>query len=297
MDKTIGFIGLGKMGIPMAKNLQKGGYQLCIYNRTPDKAKELVAGGAKLVKHPSDVLENTDIVITMVSDDNALEELVYGDHGLSSKFRKGVIHICMSTIAPATSKKLAKDHEAKGATYLGCTVSGRPEMAAQAKLVIYLAGEKNAKERVKPFLSLLGQKVFDLGDQPEYANVCKLAANFLVLSCIQSLAEALTFVQKNGLNPKDIGDIFTQTIFDCPIYKAYAPIVAEGNYKPGLSLEHGLKDIRLLKELAAESFVPMPFASVLHEQLITCMAKGWQDMDWSAIAKACKEDANVENLS
>jgi len=283
---SIGFIGLGKMGLPMARQLLKSGYRLRVYNRDQKKMRDLVADGAIPASRPCDVLEDADIVITMVSNDRALEEIVHGEHGLFSHLVKGVIHLSMSTIAPTTSQKLAKEHQAKGAIYLAAPVSGRPEGAMEGKLWIFLSGENQAKEKVKPVLSAMGQRTFDLGEKPENANVFKLANNFLILSCVEALSEAFAYAEKNGLSSQLVGEIFTESLFSCPVYRTYAPIISKRKFSPaGFSLELGLKDFELLKESAKDLFEHMPFAKILHKHLLTAKAEGWQDMDWSSIAR------------
>jgi 3-hydroxyisobutyrate dehydrogenase-like beta-hydroxyacid dehydrogenase len=278
--KEIGFIGLGSMGEPMAKNLLKAGFGVTVYNRNKDKAQACIALGAKPAKHPCDVLKTA--------------EVVNGPHGISSSLRPGVIHLSMSTIAPATSKKLDAEHKEKGAVYLAATVSGRPAGAIAGTLWIFLAGENKAKEKVKPVLDALGKRTFDLGEESPNANVFKLAGNFLILSSIQALAEAFAFVEKNGLSPKQAGEIFTESLFSCQIYHTYAPLLAEQRFEPaGFALHLGFKDFRLLRAAAAESFIPMPLASLLHEQLLACMAHGCENMDWSVIGKLCRQNANL----
>jgi 3-hydroxyisobutyrate dehydrogenase-like beta-hydroxyacid dehydrogenase len=202
----------------------------------------------------------------------------------------------MSTVSPETSKKLSEEHRARGAVYLAAPVSGRPEGAAAAKLFIFLAGEAKAKERVKPILELLGQRIFDLGTDAEKANLFKLIGNSLILSAIQTLSEGFTLAEKNGLPPKLVGEVLTDSIFACPVYKIYAPLLAEGKFEPaGFSLELGFKDTRLLQEVAKNSSVPMPISDLLYEKLSTCMSRGDEKKDWSCIASLCKEAADLKS--
>lgn len=291
---TIGFIGLGKMGLPMARNLLKAGFHVQVYNRSHKKSEDLANEGAKAVKSPREVLNGAEVVITMISNDKVLEDLVYGPHGLLEHMSPGTIHLSMSTVGPTTSRKLEKDHQAKGTHYLAATVSGRPEAAIAGKLWIFLAGEKKAKARVQPVLEKLGQKIFDIGDEAEKSNIYKLMNNFLIISAIQAIGEALTFAEKNGLSRKLMGEIIAESLFSCPIYRTYSPMIAEGRYEAGFALELGYKDICLLKDVAQDSGTPMHLGSLVHEQLLTCMARGLKDKDWAVIAQLCRENANIE---
>ena len=179
MSGFIGFIGIGGMGEPMAGNLLKAGYTLRIYNRTPSKAASLVDQGANLVHQPREVAEPGRIVITMLSDDRALEGAVADDNGLLQRLGPGGIHLSMSTVSPATARSLAERHRRYGVAYLAAPVFGRPQAAAARKLFICLSGPQAAKERVQPVLNTLGQGVFDFGEDQGAANVVKLAGNFL----------------------------------------------------------------------------------------------------------------------
>lgn len=283
--KNVGFIGLGRMGLPMAQNLLKAGFAVHVYNRDKNKASAIVKQGAKLANYPGDVLEDAEIVISMVANDKALEDIVNGPQGLSDRLKKGTVHLSMSTVSPALAKKMGEEHRAKGACFLSATVTGRPDAAAAGKLFIFLAGEKKGKEKVKPLLDVLGQRTFDLGEEAEHSNVFKLMNNFMILSAIKALGEAFAFGEKNGLPSLQAGSVFTESQFSSPIYKIYAPLVAEQKFDPaGFTLELGFKDIRLLKEAADLSTVAMPFLNILYQTMEECKEEGLGNEDWSVIA-------------
>ena len=289
----IGFIGLGSMGFPMARNLLKSGFSVTVYNRTAAKAQPLVQEGAQVVSAPCDVLAPGSVVITMVSNDQALEEVVWGPRGLGEKLAPGHVHISMSTISPETSKKLAAFHQQKGGHYVVATVSGRPEAAETQKLWIFLAGVTSAKQKIEKILKVLGQRIFDVGEDPTHGNIIKLCGNFLILSAVEAMSEAFAFAQKNGLSPKMVAQVFTESLFACPVYQIYGRNVTEAFFKPGFLLNLGLKDINLLRASAEQTKVPMPLASLLHQRLLTAMAKGRENLDWSAIALSSLEDAGL----
>ncbi|MGH8729631.1 MAG: NAD(P)-dependent oxidoreductase [Burkholderiales bacterium] len=195
MSDTIGFIGLGQMGEPMARNLMRAGFKLRIYNRTPEKAAALAAEGASAVTRPTDAVEPGGIAVSMVANDEALEEVVAGNGGFGAALGQGGVHVSMSTVSPATARRLAEFHRRHGSTYVAAPVFGRPEAAAAKKLWVCVAGAQAAKERVRPVLEALGQAVYDLGEDPAGANVVKLAGNFLILSAVEAMAQAFTLAQ------------------------------------------------------------------------------------------------------
>lgn len=292
MKEKIGFVGLGSMGLPMAGNLLNAGYELCVYNRTRTKANALISSGAVCAQTVENTAQPGGILFTMLSNDQVLEEIVLGNPKLISRLGNGGIHVSMSTLSPETSKKLAEHHSRHGVSYLAAPVFGRPQAAAAGKLWICLSGNEIAKRRVEPLLKILGQEVYDFGEEPEAANVVKLAGNFLIASAVEALGEALTLGEKNGIDRLRMAEMFSQSIFECPIYKIYGKVIAEERYvPPGFKMSLGYKDIRLLQETALQSRVPMPFASVLNDRLVAGLAKGREDMDWAAIAMEAKEDA------
>ena len=295
MNNIVGFIGLGSMGLPIAMNLLESGYKLRVYNRTLQKAQPLVDKGAELGKSPADVVEPGGIVISMLANDQALEDVVLGENGILEKLGSGGIHISMSTVSPTTAENLAQRHEQKGTHYLAAPVFGRPDAAAARKLWICLSGNGTAKERVLPLLNVLGQKVFDLGEQVGAANVVKLSGNFLIISAIEAMAEAFTLAEKNGIERSQVAELFGQTLFACPIYQNYGRMIAQEQYEPaGFKLALGLKDVELALQTAKESQMPMPFASLVRDRLISAIAKGRGDIDWTGLALGVSEEAGLK---
>jgi 3-hydroxyisobutyrate dehydrogenase-like beta-hydroxyacid dehydrogenase len=294
MSDTIGFIGLGQMGEPMARNLMRAGFKLRLYNRTPEKAAALAAEGASAVTRPADAVEPGGVAVSMVANDQALEEVVAGDGGVGAALGQGGVHVSMSTVSPATARRLAELHRRHGSAYVAAPVFGRPEAAAARKLWVCAAGAQAAKERVRPVLQALGQAVYDLGEDPAGANVVKLAGNFLILSAVEAMAEAFTLAQKNGVDESALAKLFGETIFACPIYQNYGKIIAAEAFEPaGFKLALGMKDINLVLDTAEVSGAPMPLASMLHDRLLAAFAKGRQEWDWTAIALESKEDAGL----
>ena len=294
MNNIVGFIGLGSMGLPIAMNLVESDYKLHVYNRTPQKAQPLVDKGAELGNSPADVVKPGGIVISMLANDQALEDVVLGEHGILEKLGSGGVHISMSTVSPTTAQNLAQQHEQQGSHYLAAPVFGRPDAAAARKLWICLSGNGSAKERVLPLLNLLGQKVFDLGEQVGAANVVKLSGNFLIISAIEAMAEAFTLAEKNGIDRSQVAELFGQTLFACPIYQNYGRMIAQEQYEPaGFKLALGLKDVELALQTAKESQMPMPLASLVRDRLISSIAKGRGEIDWTGLALSVSEEAGI----
>jgi 3-hydroxyisobutyrate dehydrogenase-like beta-hydroxyacid dehydrogenase len=294
MKETVGFIGLGAMGSAMAANLLKAGFGLRVYNRTPEKARPLVEKGATLAQAPADVVEPGGIVVTMVSNDAALEEVTLGPDGLLSRLKQGV-HLSTSTIAPKTARKLADLHQEAGGRFVGSPVFGKPDVAAAARLWIVTAGDSAARARVRPLQEAMGQRVFDFGDDPGSALAIKLAGNFMLGAAIEAMAEAFTLAQKHGVPRKETYEFFTQTMFDCFVYRAYGQLISSEHYQPvGAKPSLIRKDYGLVLDAAAEKLVPMPLAALIHQRLTARVAKGHDDLDWASFAREISESAGVE---
>lgn len=295
MGEIIGFIGLGNMGSFMAGNLVDAGYTVRIWNRTREKAAPLIARGARWGARPADVAEPGSIAITMLSNDQVVEEIAGEGSELAARLGGGGIHLSMSTISPATARKLSGHHKGHGVNYVAAPVFGRPDAAAARKLWICTSGPAAAKERVQPVLKALGQGIFDFGEDPGAANVVKLAGNFMIAAAMEAMGEALALAQKNGIDRAGMADLFGQTLFACPVYQNYGKAIAQERYLPaGFRMSLGLKDVDLVLQTAASSHIPMPLASLLHDRYMTGMAKGRESMDWSALALGISEDAGLK---
>jgi 3-hydroxyisobutyrate dehydrogenase-like beta-hydroxyacid dehydrogenase len=271
MSETIGFIGLGRLGKPVARNLLKSGYTLKIYNRTASKVEELLPLGGIQASSLQDVVTTGGIVITLVSDDAALESVVTSE-GFLERFGKGGLHLVMSTVAPETSRKMAALHAERGIQYVEAPVFGGPDAAEARQLWICYTGEQAAKERVRPLLEVISQGLFDFGDQIGAANIVKLCGNFLIISAGRSIAEALQMAEKNGLNPQAVVDMLTTTLFSCFIYQSYsARIIANGGvYQSNWIV---VKDTGLFEQTAQQVGVPSPLAHLLHELAVETLPR------------------------
>jgi 3-hydroxyisobutyrate dehydrogenase-like beta-hydroxyacid dehydrogenase len=293
--EEVGFIGLGLMGQPMAANLLKAGHRLTVYNRSPDKTRALLEQGARLAQRPQDVVATgAGIVVTMVGDDRALEEVTTGADGIGQRLGKDGVHVCMATVSPDIARRLQAWHAQRGSHYVAAPVFGRPPAAAAAKLWILCAGNQQAKARVQPLLQTMGQGVFDFGVDPGAANVVKVAGNFLISCMIEGMAEALTMGEKSGVDRQAMAECYVKALFPCPVYQNYAPMIVAGGAKDiGFALRLGLKDNDLVLAAAESAAAPMPFASVLHDRFVSAVGRGRGEADWTAIVANVAEDAGL----
>jgi 3-hydroxyisobutyrate dehydrogenase-like beta-hydroxyacid dehydrogenase len=200
----------------------------------------------------------------------------------------------MSTVAPKTARELARRHADAGSVYLAAPVFGRPEAAAKKLLWICLSGPASGRERVKPLLAEIGQRTVEFGEDPGAANVVKLCGNFLLASSIEMMAEAWTLAEKNGIAPTDLAAFFGETLFPAPVWKSYGGALAAKKYAPpGFRLSLGLKDVELVLATAREAKMPMPLASLLRDRLLSAVARGRADLDWTALGMSAAEDAGL----
>jgi 3-hydroxyisobutyrate dehydrogenase-like beta-hydroxyacid dehydrogenase len=292
MKDTIGFIGLGNMGLGIATNLRKAGFGLRVYNRTAAKAQPLLKLGANLARSPAEAVEPGGIVVTIVSDDRALEEVIV-DGGLLERLGDG-IHLSMSTVSPHMARRLADLHRERGGHYIASPVFGKPEVAARAELWVVTSGDAAARARVRPIQEAMSRRVFDFGDDPPAANVIKLAGNFLLGAAIEAMAEAFTLAQKHGVPRQLTHEFFSETMFDCFVYRGYGTLIASERYQPvGAPPSLMRKDFGLVLEAARGELVPMPLAGLIHERLTAMVAKGREDVDWAGFAREVSESAGL----
>ena len=294
MSETIGFIGLGGMGAVMAASLLDAGFALKVYNRTPHRAEPLVRRGAVQVGSIAEAATEGGVVVTMLTNDAAVEAVAFGDSGFGAALGTGGVHVSMSTIAPETSRHLARLHDAQQSYYVAAPVFGKPDAAAAKKLWVATSGPAEAKTRIQPVLDAMGQGVYDFGDDPGSANVVKLTGNFMFGAAIEAMGEAFTLAQKNGISRTAVYDFFTETLFNCPVYKNYGKLISEEHYQPiGAVPSLIRKDFGLILDAARQAAVPMPLASLVHDRLTAMVAKGREDRDWAGFAGEISENAGL----
>jgi 3-hydroxyisobutyrate dehydrogenase-like beta-hydroxyacid dehydrogenase len=279
----IGFIGLGEMGAAMVANMLKGGHQVRVWNRSPERAEALAAAGAKVVPSPAEAFVG-DAVFSMLADDAALRAVI--DASLLEHAPRGLIHVNMATISVALAEELAHAHASRGLNYVAAPVLGRPDVAAAGKLTIVAAGPAEAIDRVQPVLDVIGQKTWRIGSLPQQANVMKLAANFMIASAVETLGEAASLLTGHGVGMQDFLDVITSGAFPGPVYQGYGKMIAEQRYEPALfKARLGLKDVRLALAAADAVSVPMPVASVARDSLIEAIAHGDGEKDFAVLGQ------------
>ena len=290
----VGFIGLGNMGSGMARNLLRAGHSVTVHNRTRSRAEALQPDGATVAATAADAVTGAEAVITMLSDDAALEDVTFGAGGFLQAMPAGAIHISASTISVALSRRLAAAHQQQKQHYVSAPVFGRPDAAAAAKLFVVAAGPAQQIDRCRPLFDAIGQKLFIAGDEPAMANVVKLAGNFLITTIIEGLAEAFAFARKSHVDAATLLEILTGSLFPAPIYKNYGAMIAAEKFEPvGFKLKLGAKDNRLVLAAAEEAGVPMPMASLVRDQFLSAIAQGMSDADWAAVARIVYKNAGL----
>ncbi|HTS70874.1 MAG TPA: NAD(P)-dependent oxidoreductase [Terriglobia bacterium] len=281
----LGFIGLGAMGDPMARNLIKAGHGLKVYNRTRRRAEALAALGATTVETPAAAC-SAGVVATMLFDDASVESVVFGDDGILNGLPRGGVHISHATISTHLSRRLTEAHRLRNQLFLSAPVFGRPDAALAARLLVVAAGPPEAVERCRPALEAIGRKLIVIGPDPVAANTFKLGGNFLIASMIETLGEAFALLRKSGVDPGTFLDIMVGSFFQSPVYENYGKIIAEQRYEPpGFKLRLGLKDVRLMLAAGEEAGAPLPIASLIRDNLISGVAQGLGELDWSAVAR------------
>ncbi|WP_342151371.1 NAD(P)-dependent oxidoreductase [Methylorubrum sp. SB2] len=277
----VGFIGLGRMGRAMAARLVAAGHRVRVWNRSPEAARAVE--GAEPVGSAAEAFSG-DAAFTMLADDAALRAVIV-EGGLLDGPSRPAVHVGMSTVSVALARELAAVHERAGVPYISAPVFGRPDAAASGALNIIAAGDDGAIGRVQPLLDAMGSKTWRFGTEPEKANAVKLAGNFMIVSAIETMGEVAAFSEGHGIPGADVLAMLTGTLFAAPVYKNYGAMIMENRYEPpGFTLRLGLKDVRLALEAGEAASVPMPFASVLRDNLLDAIAHGDGDRDFAALA-------------
>jgi 3-hydroxyisobutyrate dehydrogenase-like beta-hydroxyacid dehydrogenase len=287
----IGFIGLGHMGMAMARRLVSAGYDVTAYNRTEAKTRSLQ--GATVAKTPAEVGSSCNFIFTMLADDVAVNEVVNGPQGFAKQMKKGATHIASSTISVELSRRLARQHAEDGQFYLAAPVLGRPDAAEAGKLFVLSSGARTPV--TDSLLTVIGQKTFVIPGDPANAHLMKLAMNFMQASAIETMAEGFSLVRKGGIESGIFYEIFSSTLFTAPAYKNYGALIAQEKYgsEHGFKMTLAAKDLHLVLTSAQEMNISLPIASVVFERMTEALSKGYTDLDWSALGKIAAENARL----
>jgi len=291
LQGSIGFVGLGQMGRPMAARIQQAGFPLRVWNRTRKEAVEI--GGATICDRPRDAAGGAEIVVSSLADDRAVEEVVLGADGVLAGLGAGAIHVGTSTISYALATRLGEAHAARGTHFVAAPVLGRPDAAAQGQLWLLTGGDAGAVARCQPVLAAIGRGQVHLGSAPQAA-LGKIVANFMIAGTIELLGEATALAAKGGIPPADLVGMLTGTLFGSPIVSGYCARIAGGAYEPaGFRMALGLKDVELALSAGRDLRAPLPVAGVVREHIVEALARGRESWDWAGIAGVIHQAAGL----
>ncbi|MGD0156563.1 MAG: NAD(P)-dependent oxidoreductase [Terracidiphilus sp.] len=277
----IGFLGLGKMGTPMARHLIAAGHELRVWNRSEGKMEPLLREGAIAAGTPAEAELGAEAVITMLFDDAANEEVIFGANGLMDALSPGALHISCSTISVALSERLAREHARRGHEFVAAPVFGRPNVAEEGRLWVVMAGEDKAVAKARPLMEPLSRGISVVGKEPQQAHAVKLGGNFLISAMLYSLSEAFVYAEGQGIDPGVFIETVNSALFQSPFYAAYSKVMLNPPAEAGASVGLGEKDTRLLREAAASRGTRVRLADTLAENFAQAKAAGLGDQDWA----------------
>jgi len=293
MIKTISYLGLGTMGSGMASNLLKAGYQLTVWNRSAEKCEPFARNGARVADTPRDAVRNVDLVMYCLSNDQAVEDVVFAANGILSGINQGQVAIDMSTVLPETSLREQEAYAKRGVDFLDAPVFGSKQESADAKLWIMAAGNKAVFEKAKPILEHLGQTVHYFGKNGNAAAM-KLVGNLIVALEMEALAEGLVLAQKAGLDLKTVMEVVKVADFRSPLLVSNGQNILKRDFSTSFALKLMLKDAELIKRFAESLQSPIPALHVAGKNLGSAVALGFGQENASALIKALEKEAGVE---
>jgi 3-hydroxyisobutyrate dehydrogenase-like beta-hydroxyacid dehydrogenase len=291
--RRVGVVGLGHMGHAFAVNLVEDGHQVFVYDRDPKQAAAVA--GARAATQLAD-LAVCDVVVTSLPEDDALAAVALGPKGLVGVLAPGAVHISTSTVSPAISRRVAGKHAGHQQDYVAAPVLGNPDFARERTLFVLAAGLSSALEKVRPLLERLGQRLFAVDEDAASANLFKLAANVLTATTLECMGEVLALLRKGGIDRHLAYDVLTNSLFDSRVHKSYGAKIVEERYSPpGMAAQLAIKDLRLALAEGERTAVPMPAASLVHDRLVGMVARGWAELDWSALGLLAAVDAGLND--
>jgi glyoxylate/succinic semialdehyde reductase len=293
MKSSVGFIGLGMMGRPMAARLQKAGFQLAVHNRTKQKAASFVEEGATWCDSPLEVAEKSEIVFSMLSNSEALSECAFGSHGVLKGARKGGVHVDMSTVSPAITKELAERYRNAGCIFLHSPVLGSVPQATDGSLLLFVGGNGAGFLRAEPALKTLSNRIWRF-ENPEQASYMKLLCNMFIAGMGTTLAQALVFAEKANVDPYILLDVLNHSALNAPMYQTKGKSMLERNFAPRFFVEHMLKDLNLMIQAGRELDVALPSTEVAQKLFSEAAEAGFSKEDYSAVIKVLERQSNLE---
>jgi len=295
MADTIGFIGLGLMGRPMATNLLKAGYPLLVHNRSPQAVDALVALGATRAESPADIARRATRIITMVPDSPDVEQVLEGPNGVFSAVQRGTIIIDHSSIAPGVARRLAAKAASLGAQMLDAPVSGGEIGAVSGTLSIMVGGDADAFDAVKPILDVMGnpEKVVRIGEAGA-GQLCKVCNQMVIAGNLAVVAEAFALAKKSGIDPAKMREALLGGFAASRVLEVHGERILKGNYKPGFKTKLFAKDLKIASSTLVENQVPAPVVAVAQQLISARMAAGAGEEDYSGMAKVILDLARLD---
>ncbi len=289
---TVGWIGLGAMGKPMAGNLLQAGYQVHVYNRSREKAETLLQSGAQWAQSPREVSDRSDIIVIMVSDASALKQLLIMPDGILDSDLQGRTVINMSTIGPDDSRKFAEMVRARGGSFLDAPVSGSVKPAQDGQLIILVGGETDVLEQCRPIFDVLGKSSIHFGDVGNGSSA-KLVINSLLAMIMQGISEALVMAAGLGLNKDQVAQLISESALNSPLFQAKKEMLLQEEFPPAFALKLMAKDLKLAADEAISHNVPLPVVSTVLNTYLAANANGRGDLDLSSVYLQLKEMAGL----
>ena len=290
MKPSVGLIGLGLMGRPMGANLLKAGFELTVWNRTASRAEGLVALGARVAKTPREVAASSDVVLTIVSDPPAVEQVVWGSDGVLGGLRKGSVYVDSSTVSPGLARRAAAACAERGVEFLDAPVTGGTWGAEKGELVMMVGGPQETLARVEPVFGAIAKRWFHLGPIGAGQTV-KLAMNMLLALEVDALAEALALATAGGVAGERLVEVMQSSMGRAPLLDVKAPLLLKHEYTPSFPLRLMTKDMRLAMELAKELHVDLPTGSASTALYGSVLAGAREDVDYAAIGRHWEKKA------
>jgi len=281
---AVGFIGLGLMGRPMADNLLKAGFPVTVWNRTASRMEPLVAQGARAAASPREAASAADVLITIVSDPPALEEVLWGEQGALGGLRRGSVLVDSSTVSPALERRVAAACAERGVEFLDAPVTGGTWGAEKGELVFMVGGPAETLARVEPVLGAMGKRWFHLGPHGAGQTV-KLAMNLLFALEVDALAEALALATAGGVPGEKLVEVMQSSMGRAPVLDVKAPMLLKHEYPPSFPLRLMHKDLTLALELAKQLGVPLPAGAAAREAYDAVLRAAREDLDYAAVGR------------
>ena len=290
--QKIAYLGMGTMGGGMAANLLKAGYPVTVWNRTAERCAPLVAQGAQQAASPAEAAAGADVVMYCLSDDAAVEDLVWGEGGLQAAVQAGQIVVDMTTLHPETSRREAAAYAGKGVRFLDAPVFGSKNEAAGGGLWIVVGGDQGLYQEVLPILEALSETTHYMGENGQGASM-KLVGNLLVAAQLEALGEAMVMATRAGLDPEDVLGVLHVTDFKSPIFDGVGEMLIRRDFETNFALKLMLKDANLIARFAQDLNVPVPAAAATREVIKGAINKGWGEENASAFIRNLEEQAGV----